>query len=56
MKTIGIYIGPYIGGHWDGNNVKNGMGGSETWAYEVAMRLPQYGFDVTMYNFSFSIP
>ena len=49
MKTIGIYVGPYIGGHWDGENVKNGMGGSETWAYEVAMRLPQYGFDVTMY-------
>ena len=49
MKTIGIYVGPYIGGHWDGTNVKNGMGGSETWAYEVAMRLPQYGFDVTMY-------
>lgn len=49
MKTIGIYVGQYIGGHWNGDNVKNGMGGSETWAYEVAMRLPQYGFDVTMY-------
>lgn len=49
MKTLGIYVGPYPSGHWDGNNVKNGIGGSETWAYEVAMRLPQYGFDVTMY-------
>lgn len=50
MKTIGIYLGQYIGGHWDDNNIKNGMGGSETWAYEVAMRLPDYGFDVTLYG------
>ena len=49
MKTIGIYVGKYINGHWDGETVKNGMGGSETWAYEIAMRLPDYGYDVTMY-------
>lgn len=50
MKTVGIFIGPcYM--KWDENTVKNGMGGSETWAHEVASRLSQKGYDVTMYAY-----
>ena len=45
MKTVGIFIGPcYM--KWDENTVKNGMGGSETWAHEVASRLSQKGYDI----------
>ena len=48
MKTVGIFIGPcYM--KWDENTVKNGMGGSETWAHEIAVRLSQAGYEVTMY-------
>ena len=55
MKTIGIYLGKYMPSvttgehHWDGDNVKNGMGGSETWAYEVSSRLAKKGYEVTVY-------
>lgn len=55
MKTIGIYLGKYMPSvttgehHWDGDTVKNGMGGSETWAYEVGVRLAKNGYDVTIY-------
>lgn len=50
MKTVGIFIGPcYM--KWDENTVKNGMGGSETWAHEVASRLSLKGYDVTMYAY-----
>ena len=50
MKTVGIFIGPcYM--KWDENTVENGMGGSETWAHEVASRLSQKGYDVTMYAY-----
>lgn len=55
MKTIGIYLGKYMPSvttgehHWDGDTVENGMGGSETWAYEVGTRLANKGYDVTIY-------
>lgn len=54
MKTVGIYLGGYMqhipGDHkWDENDVLNGMGGSETWAYEVGLRLSKMGYDVTVY-------
>lgn len=55
MKTIGIYLGKYMPSittgehHWDGDTVANGMGGSETWAYEVGTRLANKGYDVTIY-------
>lgn len=55
MKTIGIYLGKYMPSvttgehHWDGDTVASGMGGSETWAYEVGKRLPDYGYEVTIY-------
>lgn len=55
MKTIGIYTGKYMSHiqgdhHWDGESVKNGMGGSETWAFEIACRLTKFDFDVTLYG------
>lgn len=55
MKTIGIYLGKYMPSittgehHWDGDTVSKGMGGSETWAYEVGTRLANKGYDVTIY-------
>ena len=55
MKNIGIYLGKYMPSvttgehHWDGDTVENGMGGSETWAYEVGTRLANKGYDVTIY-------
>lgn len=55
MKTIGIYLGKYMPSittgehHWDEDTVAKGMGGSETWAYEVGTRLANKGYDVTIY-------
>lgn len=50
MKTVGIFIGPcYM--KWDENTVKNGMGGSETWAHEISIRLAQKGYEVTTYAY-----
>ena len=54
MKTIGIYLGKYMPSittgehHWDGDTVESGMGGSETWAYEVGTRLANKGYDVNL--------
>lgn len=48
MKTIGIYVGPFFYA-WDENTVKAGMGGSETWAVEVAKELSYAGYDVTIF-------
>lgn len=55
MKTIGIYLGKYMPSvttgehHWDGDTVESGMGGSETWAYEVGTRLANKGYEVIIY-------
>lgn len=50
MKTIGIYIDRYWW-PWDHNNIEEGMGGSETWAYEVSAELARKGYDVTLYAY-----
>lgn len=48
MKSIGIFVGGYY--HpWDENNVKHGMGGSETWAIELAKEFSYAGYDVTVF-------
>lgn len=54
MKTVGIYLGKYLGNvpgeyHWDENTVQMGIGGSETWAYEVAKRISEQGYKVILY-------
>lgn len=49
MKTLGIFLGGYVAGYWDEKTVANGIGGSETWAYEVSLEFSKRGYDVTLY-------
>lgn len=49
-KTIGIFTDLYFY-RWDGDTVKNGIGGSETWAYEVSVEFAKRGYDVTLYAY-----
>lgn len=50
MEIVGIFLGPcYI--NWDENTVKNGMGGSETWAHEISLGLAKRGYEVFLYAY-----
>jgi glycosyltransferase involved in cell wall biosynthesis len=47
MKRVGIYVGYYYN-NWDEKSVEDGIGGSETWAIEVAKRLSEF-YEVIVY-------
>lgn len=47
MRTVGIYLGDYYN-PYDEIDVQNGIGGSETWGFEVSKILSRY-YKVTLY-------
>lgn len=47
-KSVGIYVGPYYY-NWDDTSVEAGIGGSESWALEVALELSKLGYEVIVY-------
>lgn len=49
-QIIGIYCGNCWFTNWDEDTVKEGAGGSETWAVELASVFQRYGFHVIVFG------
>jgi glycosyltransferase involved in cell wall biosynthesis len=45
-----IFYSPAVGGPWDWSSLESGVGGSETFHLEMAMRLARRGHEVISYN------
>lgn len=49
-QIIGIYCGNCWFTNWDEDTIKEGAGGSETWAVELASVFQRYGFHVIVFG------
>ena len=49
-QVIGIYCGNRWGSAWDEHSLKDGIGGSETWAIQLSSVFQKWGFHVIIFG------